>query len=73
MAKLDKVKEEIGWLKAIFSIVLVTDLSLGGFMTYREFILLASVICVLGGILWVSFVATTNDSKPKKPDPAQEP
>jgi len=42
-------------------------------MTYREFILLASVICVLGGILWVSFVATTNGSKPKKPDPAQEP
>lgn len=28
MAKLDKVKEEIGWIKAIFSIVLVTDLSL---------------------------------------------
>ena len=28
MAKLDKVKEEIGWIKAVFSIVLVTDLSL---------------------------------------------
>jgi len=28
MAKLDKVKEEIGWIKAIFSIVLVTDISL---------------------------------------------
>ena len=32
MAKLDKVKEEIGWIKAIFSIVLVTDLSLSAWL-----------------------------------------
>ncbi len=28
MAKLDKVKEEIGWIRAIFGIILVTDISL---------------------------------------------
>lgn len=28
MAKLDKLKEEVGWLKAIFTIVVVTDISL---------------------------------------------
>ena len=42
-------------------------------MTARELALLFGFSCVLGGILWVSFVATTNGSKPKKPDPAQEP
>ena len=28
MAKIDKLKEEIGWLKVIFAILIVTDISL---------------------------------------------
>ncbi len=28
MSKVDKIKEEIGWLKAIFGILVVTDISL---------------------------------------------
>jgi 4-hydroxybenzoate polyprenyltransferase len=28
MAQLDKLKEEIGWLRAIFTIIVVTDISL---------------------------------------------
>lgn len=30
MAHIDKVKEEIGWLKVIFAILLATDISLIG-------------------------------------------
>jgi 4-hydroxybenzoate polyprenyltransferase len=28
MARIDKIKEEIGWLKVIFGILIVTDISL---------------------------------------------
>ena len=28
MAKVDKLKEEVGWLKIIFSILIATDISL---------------------------------------------
>ena len=28
MAKIDKLKEEIGWLKIIFAILIATDISL---------------------------------------------
>ena len=28
MAKIDKLKEEIGWLKVIFAILIATDISL---------------------------------------------
>lgn len=32
MAHIDKVKEEIGWLKVIFAILLATDISLIGWL-----------------------------------------
>ena len=32
MPKLDKVKEELGWLKVIFEIAVATDLSLMGYL-----------------------------------------
>ena len=32
MARIDKLKEEIGWLKIIFTILIATDISLGAWV-----------------------------------------
>ena len=35
MSKLDKVKEEIGWLKVIFTIAIATNLSLMAYLAQK--------------------------------------
>jgi len=57
MAKLDKIKEEIGWLKVVFSILIAIDISLVGWMSQNyikaPFFL---VMCCAIGILIVTFI-----------------
>ena len=65
MANIDKVKEEIGWLKVVFAILLATDISLIAWLvqnygSVRLFLLLIGLIgafLVTFIIVWVNRVA----------------
>jgi len=50
MAKLDRLKEEIGWLKVIFSISVAIDISLVGWIVqnYTKSTQLLIICCALG-------------------------
>ena len=61
MAKLDKLKEEIGWMKIIFGILVAIDISLVAWLAqnYKTATFLV-IICAIGafvttiGIVWVN-------------------
>ncbi|MBU0567163.1 hypothetical protein KKC52_03825 [bacterium] len=65
MAKVDKLKEEIGWLKIIFGILIATDISLVAWLVQNygktaQFLIIACAIAVLlvtFAIVWVNRVA----------------
>lgn len=65
MAKIDKIKEEIGWLKVLFSLSIIIDVSLIGWIvqSYQSAELWEIVLCVpgilviLGIIMWTNKVA----------------
>ncbi len=65
MSKTDRIKEEIGWLKVIFSIFVVTDISLiawlaqnfGSASRIQALVGLAAVVGVTGAIVWVNRMA----------------
>ena len=65
MSKTDKLKEEIGWLKVIFGILVATDISLVAWMAqnYNKVPSFLLVICAVGilsvtvGIVWVNKAA----------------
>ena len=65
MAKIDRLKEEIGWLKVIFSILIAIDISLVGWIVqnYTKSTLFLLISCALGvliitaGIIWLNRVA----------------
>lgn len=65
MARIDKLKEEIGWLKIIFAILIATDISLIGWLiqSYGKVRLLLSILGALGAflimfvIVWINIVA----------------
>ena len=65
MARLEKLKEEMGWLKIIFAILIATDISLGAWVIQNygktsEILLIVSVIGVFlltSVIVWVNQVA----------------
>ena len=65
MARIDKLKEEIGWLKVIFTILIATDISLIAWavQNYRKTSLLMLIVGGIGGLLitfaivWVNRVA----------------
>ena len=54
MSEIDKIKEEIGWLKIVFGILLVTDISLAGWITRNIFnihaLLLSAAIIIVAVI-----------------------
>ena len=62
MAEIDKVKEEIGWLKAVFALLIATDVSLLGwaaqnFFKLPTFLLVISVIlllCITFAIIFIN-------------------
>ena len=65
MAHLDKVKEEIGWLKVVFAILIAADISLIAWLTQNHrkadpFLVIAGVIgafLVTFVIVWINNVA----------------
>ncbi len=65
MARIDKLKEEIGWLKIIFAILIATDISLvaWGIQNYgktRVFLLIIGAVAVFlftSVIIWINRVA----------------
>ena len=67
MSKADKLKEEIGWLKVVFALLVATDISLIAWLAqkYATASLLLSVSCALavvivtGAVVWVNHTAYT--------------
>ena len=65
MARIDKLKEEIGWLKIIFAILIATDISLvaWGIQNYgktRVLLLIIGAVAVFlftSVIIWINRVA----------------
>jgi 4-hydroxybenzoate polyprenyltransferase len=65
MSKADKLKEEIGWLKVVFALLVATDISLIAWLAqnYTKAGLLSSASCALavvvvtGAVVWVNHTA----------------
>ncbi|MFH0344695.1 MAG: hypothetical protein ACHBNF_21800 [Chromatiales bacterium] len=65
MSKTDKLKEEIGWLKVVFGILVATDISLLAWLAqnYASAHMLLLVFCgmavvlVTGAVVWVNRTA----------------
>ncbi len=65
MSKVDKLKEEIGWLKAVFAILVAIAVSLVGWLAqnYDDAPIFLQIVCsvaavvMTGGIIWVNRVA----------------
>ena len=62
MSKIDKLKEEIGWLKTIFGILAVTDISLLAWLAqnYNDTNLLLTFCCGIAGIILTVIIAWIN-------------
>ncbi|MDE0086723.1 MAG: hypothetical protein OXU23_13475 [Candidatus Poribacteria bacterium] len=63
MARIDKIKEEIGWLKVIFAILIATDISLIAWLiqSYGRVQLFLSILGVLGALV-IMYVIDRLDS-----------
>ena len=65
MSKTDKLKEQIGWLKVVFAILVAIDISLVGWLVqnYVDAPIFLQVMCAIavvlttGGVIWVSRTA----------------
>ena len=65
MSKLDKIKEEIGWLKVIFSVLIAVDISLIAWLTQNfdkaNVVLLVLSVVVVAimtiAIIWINLSA----------------
>lgn len=59
MSEIDKIKEEIGWLKIVFGLLIVTDISLIGWIARNIFIhslILFAAIFIVALITWIIMV-----------------
>ena len=65
MSKADKLKEEIGWLKVIFAILVAIDISLVGWLAqnydvasaFLQIVCSIAVVVTTGGVVWVNRTA----------------
>jgi 4-hydroxybenzoate polyprenyltransferase len=65
VAKIDRIKEEIGWLKVVFGILVATDISLLAWLAehfasapeVQMIVSLVAVVLVTGAIVWVNHLA----------------
>ena len=65
MSKVDKLKEEIGWLKVVFAILVAIDISLVGWLAqnyddvpiFLQIVCAVAVVVITGGVVWVNRVA----------------
>lgn len=62
MARIDKLKEEVGWLKIIFAILIATDISLvaWGIQNYGKTRALLLIIGAVGVFLFTSVIIWIN-------------
>ena len=74
MAHIDKVKEEIGWLKVIFAISIATDISLIAWLiqSYGKVSLLLSILGALGALLIMFTIVWINSIAYRKIDELEE-
>ena len=60
MSEIDKIKEEIGWLKVVFGLLIVTDISLIGWIARNIFkihsLVLVTAIIIVALITWIIMV-----------------
>ena len=63
MARIDKIKEEIGWLKVIFAILIATDISLIAWLiqSYGKVQLFLYILGVVGALV-IMYVIDRLDS-----------
>jgi len=74
MAKLDRLKEELGWLKVVFAILIATDLSLIGYLA-KNYVVQSNrmnIITLLAIIFTTILIAYINKSAYKKLDEIEE-
>jgi len=65
VAKLDRIKEEIGWLKVVFGILVATDISLLAWLAEKfasaprvqVIMSLVAVVIVTGATVWINHLA----------------
>ncbi len=70
MAKIDKIKEQIGWLKVIFGVLVAIDISLVGWLansydksdiaTVKIYLCLFAIILISIGIVFTNKKALSN-------------
>ena len=74
MAYIDKIKEEIGWLKVIFAISIATDISLIAWLiqSYGKVRLLLSILGALGALLIMFSIVWINRIAYRKIDELEE-
>ena len=70
MAKIDKLKEELGWLKVIFTIAIATNLSLIGYLikNYQTQSLYLNIANIFGIIFMTISIYLINKQAYKKID-----
>jgi hypothetical protein len=60
MSEIDKIKEETGWLKVVFGLLIVTDISLVGWIARNIFkihsLVLVTAIIIVALITWIIMV-----------------
>ncbi len=65
MSRADKLKEEIGWLKVVFAVLVAIDISLVGWLAqnydvasdFLQIICAVAVVVTTGGVVWVNRTA----------------
>ncbi len=74
MAYIDKVKEEIGWLKVIFAISIATDISLIAWLiqSYGKVRLLLSMLGALAALLIMFIIVWINRIAYRKIDELED-
>ena len=74
MARIDKLKEEIGWLKIVFAILIATDISLvaWGIQNYGKTRALLLIIGAVGVFLFTSVIIWINRVAYRKIDELEE-
>ena len=74
MPKIDKIKEQIGWLKVVFGLLFATDISLIAYLfTSIKRLSVSQIILVLLGLLVVTLgILYTNKKAMKKIDSLED-
>ncbi len=74
MAKLDKLKEEIGWMKIIFGILIAADISLLAWVAqnYNETDTFLRYICIFGIVVITGIIFLINKAAYRRIDELED-